>query len=473
MSNKRISQLLLEVNPKVSDLIALASEGVSKRTSLGSVLNASMPATFGSTTINGDLDVNGNLRVSQLISASILYESGSTLFGNSNDDTHTFTGSVYISGQTEFGGNLVPRESHGATLGTLDMPFAELYIQSGSLNIASDVDGDPNTTLSNEGGNILVSAGGMRLIEPGNSFIAETGSFQYISGSINHDGDYTLSGSLYISGSINDVSWIDFDTTHLTQTNVEGRLTWNDEDGTLNLGMKGGNVTLQVGQEQVVRVVNKTGSNLLEQDYKVVRVRTQAEGGAQGQRLAVVNALATNEINSATTLGIVTENIDVNQEGFVTTFGLVRGINTTGALQSETWLDGDTLYLSPTTAGGLTKNKPISPDHLVVMGYVVYAHPTQGKIFVKVDNGYELDELHNVYINESTLTGNVPTGGSSLYYSGSVWTNNENIRLTQTTAILASVSASLNFVDDTAAAAGGVPLGGLYRNGSVIQIRIV
>ena len=39
--------------------------------------------------------------------------------------------------------------------------------------------------------------------------------------------------------------------------------------------------------------------------------------------------------------------------------------------------------------------------------------------------------------------------------------------------ILSQVSSSLNFVNDTTAAAGGVPLGGLYRNGNAIQIRLV
>ncbi len=285
---------------------------------------------------------------------------------------------------------------------------------------------------------------------------------------------HTFTGSIYLTGSIAYPELIDFQTIHTTPTNIAGRLTWNDTDGTLNLGLKGGNVTLQVGQEEVVRVVNKTGADLLESQYKVVRVRTQAEGGAQGQRLAVVNAQSSNEVTSATTLGIVTENISQNQEGFITTFGIVRDINTSGTLQGEDWNDGDALYLSPTTAGGLTKYKPISPDHLVVMGYVIYAHNTQGKIFVKVDNGYELGELHNVYINESTLVGNTKTtGGSTLYYSGSVYTNNQNVRFTETTTILAHVSASLNYANDTAAAAGGVPLGGIYRNGNVIQIRLV
>jgi hypothetical protein len=173
-------------------------------------------------------------------------------------------------------------------------------------------------------------------------------------------------------------------------------MRWNDTDGTIDLGLKGGNVTLQVGQEQVVRVVNKTATNinLLESNYQAVRVT-----GAQGQRLKVDLAQATTDALSAETIGLVTETINNNQEGFITTSGLVRGINTTGSLQSETWADGDVVYLSPTTAGRITNVKPSAPNHLVIIGYVVSAHATQGSIFVKVDNGYELDELHNVAIS--------------------------------------------------------------------------
>jgi hypothetical protein len=193
------------------------------------------------------------------------------------------------------------------------------------------------------------------------------------------------------------VNTVDFNTTATTINSI-GRLRWNDTDGTLDLGLKGGNVTLQIGQEQIVRVVNKTSSNLLESQYRVVRIRSVSEGGSQGQRLAVVLAQANNDDNSVDTIGVVTENIDNNQEGFITTNGLVRDINTSGSLQGETWLDGDLLYLSPNTPGFLTKVKPIAPQHTVVMGYVVYAHNINGKIFVKIDNGYELDELHNVKI---------------------------------------------------------------------------
>jgi hypothetical protein len=202
-----------------------------------------------------------------------------------------------------------------------------------------------------------------------------------------------------------------------TETSEVGKFNWNDTDGTAELGLKGGNVTLQLGQENVVRVVNKTGANLLEANYQVVRVRTQAEGGAAGQRLAVKLAQADTKANHSGVLGLVTEDINNNQEGFITTFGNINKVNTTGSLQGETWNDGDDLWLSATVAGGVTNVEPTT--HPVRVGYVVYAHSNNGKIFVKVDEGVDqLDELHDV-----TITG--ATGGDLLVYNGStqVWEN--------------------------------------------------
>lgn len=191
--------------------------------------------------------------------------------------------------------------------------------------------------------------------------------------------------------------YVQFDTA-ANETSAIGKLKYNDTDGTLDLGLKGGNVTLQIGQESVIRVVNKTATNitLLEANYQAVRVT-----GAQGQRMKVDLAQATTDPLSAETIGLVTETIANNQEGFVTTSGLIRNINTTGSLQGETWADGDILYLSPTVAGRVTKIKPTAPNHLVIIGYVIHAHITQGTIFVKIDNGYELDELHNVIITSA------------------------------------------------------------------------
>jgi hypothetical protein len=198
------------------------------------------------------------------------------------------------------------------------------------------------------------------------------------------------------------VGQIELDQTP-TGTFDVGMIRWNANDGTAEIRLKGGNVTLQIGQEQVKRVVNKTGADLLESGYKVVRARLVSEGGAAGQRTAVVLALADSDTNSATTIGVVTEDIEDNQEGFITTSGEVRGINTTGALQGETWVDGDILYLSGKTPGGLTNIKPMAPVHMVVIGQVTYAHAVNGKIDVAVQNGYELEELHNVTDTNYTI----------------------------------------------------------------------
>ena len=178
---------------------------------------------------------------------------------------------------------------------------------------------------------------------------------------------------------------------------VVGATEWNNDLGSSQTLLKGGNVTLKNGVDLVARVVNKVTPNttLTKAAYQVVRV-----SGAQGQRLAVELAQANTDNNSADTLGIVIETIATNQEGFIITVGQIEGINTTGSLQGETWNDGDVLYLSPSTAGKITNIKPTgATGHIVVLGYVEYAHANNGKIYVKIMNGWELDELHNVYIS--------------------------------------------------------------------------
>jgi len=210
------------------------------------------------------------------------------------------------------------------------------------------------------------------------------------------------------------------DTTP-TGTAVVTTTRWNDSLGITQTTLKGGNVILKNGIDLVARVVNKVNPNttLTKAAYQVVRI-----SGAQGQRLAVDLAQANNDNNSADTLGIVTETIATNQEGFIMTVGQLEGINTTGSLQGETWSDGDVLYLSPTTAGRITNIKPTgATGHIVILGYVEHAHINQGKIYVKIMNGWELDELHNVYIS-SVANNQILTYESAT----SLW-KNKNLKL--------------------------------------------
>ncbi len=203
-----------------------------------------------------------------------------------------------------------------------------------------------------------------------------------------------------------------------TGTAAVGTTRWNDTIGSSETTLKGGSVILKNGVDLVARVVNKVSPNttLTKAAYQAVRI-----SGAQGQRLAIELAQGNNDNNSADTIGLVTETIAPNQEGFIITVGQLEGINTTGSLQGETWSDGDVLYLSPTTAGAITNVKPVAPQHLVIIGYVEYAHANNGKIYCKTTNGFELGELHDV-----DTTG--ATNGQVLAYDSalSIWKPSTN-----------------------------------------------
>jgi hypothetical protein len=249
----------------------------------------------------------------------------------------------------------------------------------------------------------------------------------------------TLTGYVPYTGAINNV---DLGTYNLTADHIAlntspsgagfvvGATQWNNTLGSSETLLKGGNVILKNGVDLVARIVNKTGIQLTKAAYQVVKV-----SGAQGQRLAVGLAQGNNDLNSADTLGIVTETIANNQEGFIITVGQIEEINTTGSLQGETWADGDVLYLSPSTAGKITNIKPSGlTGHIVVLGYVEYAHSQHGKIYVKIMNGWELDELHNVYINPGTQANN----DSLIYDSASQLWKNQALKTINSNSIIGS-----------------------------------
>lgn len=206
-------------------------------------------------------------------------------------------------------------------------------------------------------------------------------------------------------------------------TGAVGRLKWNDTEGTLDLGLKGGNVTLQIGQENVLYVKNDDIVPLT--DGMVVYI-----SGANGANLLVKRALADSDLTSAATIGVVTEPLALNGQGFITVFGTVRGLNT------NAFTEGDVLYLSPTVPGKLTNVKPVAPEHLVTVGYVEKKSAGNGEIFVKIDNGYELDELHNVRITDPVANGSLLEYDSIL----KVW---KNVTTLPAAAIPAYVKSNL------------------------------
>jgi hypothetical protein len=134
--------------------------------------------------------------------------------------------------------------------------------------------------------------------------------------------------------------------------------------------------------------------------------------GGQGDRLTVKRAYNTGDSTSAQTVGlVVSTSIGVNQKGLIMLNGQLDGL---GSLKpSAGWADGDPVYLG-STAGSITNIKPYAPNHLVYLGFVTTAsNGSAGRMYVRVQNGYEMDELHNVQAQSPNLN-------DTLYYDNTV-----------------------------------------------------
>ena len=135
----------------------------------------------------------------------------------------------------------------------------------------------------------------------------------------------------------------------------------------------------------ITEVYNNTGATLTKGTIVYIN-------GGQGNLPTITKANASADATSAQTFGWVRNDITNNNNGYVIVAGKLSDLNTNGLGT------GTQLYLSGTTSGAYTITKPQAPTHLVYVGVVVRDHPTQGVIEVKIQNGYEIDELHDVQI---------------------------------------------------------------------------
>ena len=155
--------------------------------------------------------------------------------------------------------------------------------------------------------------------------------------------------------------------------------------------------------EIIVR--NSTGSTLTK--GQVVYL-----SGATGNRPNAVLSKADTEATSSKTIGIVVADINNNSDGYVATNGTLHDLDTSA------FADGAAVWLSATTAGGMTSTVPAEPNHAVFIGYIARSHPTAGRIVLHIQNGYEFDELHGVLLNS-------PANNDLVVYesSTSLWKN--------------------------------------------------
>lgn len=226
---------------------------------------------------------------------------------------------------------------------------------------------------------------------------------------------------------VSDASFITTDT----HTPTEGSLSWNTIDGTLDLGMEY-DVTQQIGQEIYARVQNSTGSTL--PNATVVGF----SGVGTNNVLSVTKYLANGATPTLYILGVLTHDLpDSGEVGYCTTFGHVRGINT------SSFSVGDILYASPTTAGAFTNVKPTAPDNVVPVAAVLKVGITDGEIFVR-----PTIEQQYYYGQFSCTTSITPAAANTAYPITWNTTNiSEGLSLTgsPTTRLTAAHSGLYNF----------------------------
>lgn len=220
--------------------------------------------------------------------------------------------------------------------------------------------------------------------------------FDATTGKLIQNSAVTISDTGDMSGvaSLGVANYIDFDTTP-TVTSAIGRLYWDEAQFSLAVGLTA-NVSSDIGQSLYARVTNAEATT-------ITKGQVVYAFSATGNRMSVKLAINTGDATSAKTIGIAAENITAGGTGMIICQGQLSG------LSLGTYTDGDSVYLS-STAGGFTATKPYAPNHLVYIGTVERANAGNGILYVRIQNGYEMDELHNVSAQN-------PTNGQVLIYN--------------------------------------------------------
>jgi hypothetical protein len=200
-----------------------------------------------------------------------------------------------------------------------------------------------------------------------------------------------------------EIRQLQLDTEINAPPHVEGRVYWDDNANTLAVMTDVSDVVVQVGQEMHVKARNDTGATI--ENGSVVYIT-----GATGNRPTVAKAQA----NGATTsniLGVATADIENNTDGYITVAGLVRGLNT------NAYAEGDTLYLSESTAGGLRNSQPDAPNFTVRIGKVTRKNPSVGVILVALDGNQAFGDI----AGGTSYSQFEPDGTYAAYGSATVW----------------------------------------------------
>ena len=244
-------------------------------------------------------------------------------------------------------------------------------------------------------------------------------------------------------------------------TYAEGKVFYNSTDKTLCYYNDNSQMTVNIGQENIVRVRNQTGADLT--NGTVVYIN-----GATGNTPTIAKAIATS-FSTADVIGVLTTDIANNDFGYATTTGLVNG------LDLSAFADGDPVFLSATTAGAFTTTEPSAPNYSIQVGVVLRANPSVGTLLVAI----QVISTENIHI-VGTITPSQGGTGQTTYTNGQLLIGNTTgntltkATLTAGTAIgitngSGSITVTNTAPDQTVAISSGtgISVTGTYPNFTV------
>jgi hypothetical protein len=173
-------------------------------------------------------------------------------------------------------------------------------------------------------------------------------------------------------------------------TPAQGQVTWEEDTSTLVLGLTD-DLHLHLGADQITLCRNNSNSVAIPKGTAVMFAGTAGNSG----RLKVAPMVANGTYPGYVFFGITAEAIAGGADGFVTSFGKIRGVNT------NAYNEGDILWCSPTTAGGLTATEPTAPNLKLPVAAVV-SKGNNGILMVRWNTGARLRDLHDVESGSAT-----------------------------------------------------------------------
>lgn len=262
-------------------------------------------------------------------------------------DSTISAGDAAVSGWAQA---YVDGQDHSATAVS---GWAESYIDTTSGNLQSQI---------NENASGIEAVSGIAVYASGHTLQTVTDNGATTDNEITINANFSA-----VSGNL---SGIDF--VSLAEANYpphqEGRLFYDAENHTLSLYNDEADITLQIGQEEYLRVRN-------DKSYPIQNGSGVYIDGSQGTHATIDFAIASGESTSHV-IGLATHDIEPNSYGYITTYGIVRGVNT------GSFTDGDEIYLSPSASGGYVGESPVAPNYKMPIGHVIRSHPSNGSILV-------------------------------------------------------------------------------------------